>query len=294
MKTQTNECHGDKGGTRTPKVRVATELSESLSKRLAGYALAAGAAGVGLLGTAALGKADIVYTSANVGFSNNSMTPIDLNHDGIADFTISDRGLLSTLPPQGNGAGNNYFWTGHLSLGLNDHNSAVDGPASSFRGVGVARLQAGAQIPPTGKSFSFGKVGLMASGTAENTSTGGSASRYRGPWGRSVRNFAASGFIGLKFFINGQAHYGWAYLGNVQTNYDAEYGAHGSGDGGYSGTLVSYAYESCANVGIIAGATSGGGTCATPEPGTLGLLALGSLGLGFWRRKKQESVRSDK
>ena len=286
MKTQTNECHGDKGRTRTPKVRVETELSKSLSKRLAGYALAAGAAGVGLLATASPGKADIVYTQANVNFGNNSTTTIDLNHDGVADFTISDRGRFSSFPgpktTMGRYLGRSYikFWTGHLSLGLNGHNSAVDNSG------GVSRLQAGAQIPPTTNFGFFGKAGFMGSGTADAT-TSNTASGYKGAWGFARRESTA-GVIGLKFLINGQAHYGWAYL-EVQSNFGN--GA-GSGDGGYSGTLVSYAYESCANVGITAGATSGGGTCATPEPGTLGLLALGSLGLGFWRRRKQEPVTS--
>jgi PEP-CTERM motif len=36
------------------------------------------------------------------------------------------------------------------------------------------------------------------------------------------------------------------------------------------------------------------GQSGVPEPGTLGLLALGSLGLSFWRRRKQEPVASDR
>jgi len=45
-------------------------------------------------------------------------------------------------------------------------------------------------------------------------------------------------------------------------------------------TLGGFAYDTVAEEPIVAGQG------LTPEPGTLGLLALGSLGLGLWRRKK--------
>ena len=50
--------------------------------------------------------------------------------------------------------------------------------------------------------------------------------------------------------------------------------------GPYNELLTGYAHDTVARLSIDAGHTS-----ATPEPGTLGLLTLGSLGLGFWRRK---------
>jgi hypothetical protein len=49
---------------------------------------------------------------------------------------------------------------------------------------------------------------------------------------------------------------------------------------GYNEVLTGYAYDTVAGQSILAGQTG------TPEPGTLGLLALGSQGLGFWRRRK--------
>jgi len=82
-----------------------------------------------------------------------------------------------------------------------------------------------------------------------------------GPW---------SGYLGVRFWMYGQRspHYGWVALSLSQ--------------GG--GTVTGFAYETLAGHPIDAGQTFD-----TPEPGTLGLLALGSLGLGYWRRKKQES-----
>ena len=79
------------------------------------------------------------------------------------------------------------------------------------------------------------------------------------------------GYLGLKFEINGQTHYGWARF-NVST----------SGWNTIDATLTGYAYEDQADTPIHIG--------PVPEPGTLGLLALGFLGLGAWRRRKLHQV----
>jgi hypothetical protein len=69
-------------------------LSESISRYLNMYALAAGAGGVGLLGSAQPAKAKIVYTPAHVTISGK--IPLDLNHDGITDFTLSSSTFYTT------------------------------------------------------------------------------------------------------------------------------------------------------------------------------------------------------
>jgi len=89
-----------------------------------------------------------------------------------------------------------------------------------------------------------------------------------------------TGFAGVRFNIGGQNHYGWIRL-RVNT--------------AGSLTALAWAYESCPNVPITAGATSGGGTCgvatAVPATGTPALalmgLALGGLGLAGLRRRRQ-------
>ena len=75
------------------KSRQKVTLRESLSKRLGGYAAAAGTAGIGLLATAQPASADIIYTPANVSMVPGTPTivPIDINHDGAADFNFFDQ-----------------------------------------------------------------------------------------------------------------------------------------------------------------------------------------------------------
>src|SRR5690349_14033845 len=65
--------------------RPASVLSQHLHRRLEAYALAASAAGVGLLPLAPPAEAKIIYTPAH---AKVSLLPVDLNHDGIVDFYL--------------------------------------------------------------------------------------------------------------------------------------------------------------------------------------------------------------
>jgi hypothetical protein len=68
----------------------------------------------------------------------------------------------------------------------------------------------------------------------------------------------------------------------------------GSAKGRIEGVLLGYAYETIAGKTIIAGATSGpqdaepaaSHNLHTPEPATLGALAMGSSALAVWRREE--------
>jgi hypothetical protein len=73
------------------------------------------------------------------------------------------------------------------------------------------------------------------------------------------------GFLGVIFDIGGNTHYGY-----VEVNVSSNPGTNGDFDN--VGTILSYAYESTPDT-------------AVPEPGSLGLLALGAVGL-LSRRKK--------
>jgi len=89
-------------------------------------------------------------------------------------------------------------------------------------------------------------------------------------------------YLGVKFLIKGKTHFGWARV-KVDTQQKP-----------FAATLTGYAYETIPGKPIIAGATKGPDdaepTAAlsshTPEPATLGALALGAPGLSIWRREE--------
>jgi hypothetical protein len=96
-----------------------------------------------------------------------------------------------------------------------------------------------------------------------------------GPWANISQHF-----LGFKFEINRQVHYGWAEL-------SVKAGPR-NGAPAIAATLLGYAYDTVPNQPVPAGLRSD--ACAPKlEPGTLGLLALGSPGLAFWRKKEQPS-----
>ena len=81
----------------------------------------------------------------------------------------------------------------------------------------------------------------------------------RGEW-----NNVNNRYLGLRFTIDGKAHYGWARLSVKNFKYKFRMTA----------TLMGYAYETIPNKPIIAGKTKGPDVIRV-QPATLGDLALG-------------------
>lgn len=251
--------------------RHAKNLSPSLEQRLGRYALAASAAGMGMLAPANVSEAKIVYTKTYEVIGADSVYPLDLNHDGTIDFLIHELGstVCSSLSQSnrlgvkqafGNAvAASKYYSAGALLKG------AVIGSRQRF--VSSTR-------------FSFGE--LMA------RACGGNGCSPSGAW-VDVHNR----YLGLKFLIDGKTHYGWARL-SVRVRACK-----------ITATLTGYAYETIPNKAILAGQTHGaddatdGSDAATLENATtfqpslptelsasLDLLALGASGLRLWRRPR--------
>jgi len=239
--------------------KTASNLSESMHQQLSTYALAASAAGVGLLALAQPSEAKIVYTAAHRVISPGKSYDLDLNHDGTTDFTLRNRDTNTTSGVQATfyaepGPGNAV--QGHVHIGRN----------SAFA------LDRGARIGSK-RSFPTGRASLAYS-------TFFLTRGYRGGGWFDVTNR----FLGLKFNIHGKTHYGWARLSITVDNFKI------------SATLTGYAYETIAGKGIVAGQTKGTDdisegpdaalTKPTPEPASLGAMALGAPGLFIWKRKE--------
>jgi hypothetical protein len=239
--------------------RPTSNLSESIHQRLSAYALAVSAAGVGIASVQPA-QAKIVYTPTHHTLTNGTL-PIPI--DGTHDFTLSDKF---------------YIITGSWSTQLLDINVAARASVVGSK-RSAAALKRGAVIGPTDK-FQTGKL-LMAGGFCE---TQVSASSVFGPFANTSQRY-----LGLKFKVNGKVHYGWARFASVKASAC-------NGGPAVSATLTGYAYETIPNKTIVAGQTKGPDdasteesnatpTVPTPEPATLGLLALGAPGLSIWRRE---------
>jgi hypothetical protein len=226
-------------------------FSPALQRRLNMYAIAASAAGVSVLALTQPLEAKVVSTKTNQTIGNNGVYNLDLTHDGNVDFLIqewnlggwsSDNALLAD-PAQGN-----------FVLG--------------YKHVLAAALPFGAPIGPQQEFVAGGGNGeVMVSITHFTT---GGTSYVHGYWA-NVKNR----YLGLKFQMDGQTHYGWARLSVQRKEFHL------------TAVLTGYAYETTPNTEIKAGQTSGGDdasvapispTSDTSQSGSLGALALGARG----------------
>jgi hypothetical protein len=264
------------------------ELSDSSLHRLNVYALAAGAAGVGILALAPSAEAEIVYTPAHIEILRNGRIFLDVNHDGTKDFEIAERSGCTTggAPRRQVGANGEQF----------------GGFCTSEVYVYVPFYQIPGNFAVGQRLFPFHAYALK-SGTEINGAQpwGGEALNFRsrasntlgictGSW-VNVRNR----YLGLRFVVDGQTHFGWARLNvNCQPK------------GNVVALLTGYAYETLPNTPILAGQTQSGvdtpggdskegrpeasdAFMTDPEsvqPPYLGLLALGAPALPVWRRKE--------
>jgi hypothetical protein len=254
---------------KSAKRQTATPLNRSLEKKLLAYVAAAGAAGVAFLASSPIAEAQVVYTPSWIPIIPHSAAALDLNSDGMTDFLFSANNQCSTTS------------RGHCStLRVIPQNAsnAIWGTNSS-----ASALASGVSIGSGGKL----QAGHEFMGNARYSIV---SDRYgsAGQWRQTTR-----AFLGLKFMIQGQIHFGWARLNVTATN------------GAMYAAITGYAYESQPNTPIRTGQMSGEvrkkngkggkrGSAPLPiiasMPGSLGMLALGASGLSAWREESMRPV----
>lgn len=216
--------------------------SDSFQKRLNTYALAATAAGIGALASAPA-DAEIVYTPAHVVIKVDDVYNLDLNQDGITDFFLKNVNRCNT---------DQCFY--NLFEKAQHGNAAMGTLAFSGFPLFASALSAGAKIGP--RQTFYKKVGWLAT-----FYVGGGGYSSHGKWDNVKKRY-----LGLRFKINGEVHFGWARL-NVQVLTHPVR---------IIGTLTGYAYETDIDKAILAGQMTD--AASTPAPTTLGHLALGAQG----------------
>jgi len=234
-------------------VRTAKRLPQSLDGQLKLYAIAAGAAGVGLLALTQPVEAEVIYTPAHAYIpSRYYPTYIDINGDGIPDFRFS-----------------NFAESFSHAASDNLNVEALTGGIIAISPGSASALPKGAVI---GSSGQFGRGNCFMAGTYVFAYGNTYFHNYFGPW-----NDVESRFLGVSFSLGGETHYGWIRM-SVNTLLFRKIRA----------VVTGYAYESVANTPIRAGQTSGNADSDSDDQpanlmqpsmrrgASLGMLAAGS------------------
>ncbi len=237
--------------------RKTARLSKNLHRDLSLYTLAASAAGMSALSVAPPAEAQIVYTPAHAIIGRNGSLPIVLNNDGITDITI--REIPWSLSP---------LFPGNSLQAVPAHGVGLK---AGSRPQSAAKMVRGSEIGPS-VPFRTGGAGVMFQATSYGVYYGAS-------W-----FLPTPGYLGIRFRIGRETHYGWARL-EVRIYYPKKC---------IEALLTGYAYETQPNKPIRAGDTGqndadeGGASQMLSAPTTkgqptLGALAFGANGLSVWR-----------
>jgi hypothetical protein len=218
------------------------------------YALAASAAGVGVLALAQCAEAKIVYTPLHKVIRPNHRYLIDLNHDGKPDFAIQNISHCDT----------DNTCTSVVSA-IQYRANGVEGTLGTrFTPPRAYALKAGARIG-TGHPF----FGRKMAGAGQTTQ----ANWYN----------VTNGYLGLKLRIKGQAHYGWARV-TVKLEIGFVVTLTGYAYETIPNKPIIAGKKSSDEVGLEESDATG--ARPTREPASLGLLAMGAPGISIWRREE--------
>jgi hypothetical protein len=243
--------------------------SKSLEHSLKLYSVAAVTAGVSVLALVQPAASEVVVTKKTIAIPIWRLgeapvkLPLSLTNNGVNEFSFSLYSFayhsafrdLTVIPVQGGAVEANTSNGGNRTA-LALARGAKIGPSAQFGAVGTAFVEE-----------SHANFGYTAGGNSFYTKT------YKGNWAGNPKDR----YLGVRFLINGQTHYGWVRL-TVTT---APHGA-------MSATITAYAYETVTNKKIFAGVQE---NTAANVPNTetgkasIGMLALGADGLAIWRKE---------
>jgi hypothetical protein len=237
MKADTRHLHNLSGKSR----RTPSSFKRDTEGRLRAYTLAASAAGVGLLALASSAQAQVIYTAANLKVSNGPLF-IDVDCGPQVQFWFANR-LEGT------------------SFGLGGRFRDFEANGCMYASV-VADSKGPVQLAQ-GSTIGSSRVFHTAYHKEEVLAEAYWLQYYysyrgvSGPWANGK-----PGYLGLKFNINGETHYGWAQIQVAATVQKTTPIVQAS--------VTGYAYEATPNTPIKAGQTRGA------NQGTLGDLARGA------------------
>jgi hypothetical protein len=234
-------------------------------QRLTAYALAASAAGVGVLALVQPAESEIIYTKTHKRITPNTTLHLDLNHDGVVDFDLSDKVSYRSI----------FYAAAKLADVPAARSNRIVGHIGLLGKPYASALFAGLRVGPKGQFLpsqaAMAESIFSTTGARPRPATQGFCT---GPWGN-----VTSRYLGLKFLILGEVHFGWARL-NVTCKRQFD----------ISAVLTGYAYETVPNRPIVTGKEKGteengvneqGATSEkmnSLQPASLGQLALGASG----------------
>jgi hypothetical protein len=162
--------------------RKRADLCNSTQQYLNMYAIAASAAGVGMLALAQPGAAKIVYTPTHHIIDKNDIYHLDLNHDGIIDFSFVNTHACGTD-----------MCLNSLRVSPSGRENGAAGTATFLDFQCAYALRGDAVVGP---KLPFAGTIMAVGGTAPGSQWRDVNDRYQG----------------LKFAIKGKTPYGWARL----------------------------------------------------------------------------------
>jgi hypothetical protein len=235
-----------------------------LSKRLKTYSAMAAAVTAGGAATQSADAVIIASPPLNISLFNNFPGGFGVDFNGTDNDNSGDDIMIFHDPSA-------FFITTTSMLGVQaaPSNSVV----GYISGGGFAYASRLAFSSPIGQSPAASMINPNL-GNVQSAATMAYAGGL-GQWNAATNTGTLSGFLGAKFQIGSDTHFGWIAV--TVNNSDL------------SGTITRYAYESEPDKPIGAGHLSPPSPGPIPEPTHLGLLALGAAGVAAFRRRKSRA-----